>query len=50
MDYAIMLGLFFGVSRMFVGTWNVGGKSPHEGLNLRDWLRSPAPADVYVLG
>ncbi|XAR68982.1 hypothetical protein NMG60_11000412 [Bertholletia excelsa] len=36
--------------RMFVGTWNVGGKSPHEGLNLRDWLRTPAPADIYVLG
>ncbi|XVE61827.1 hypothetical protein DITRI_Ditri06bG0070500 [Diplodiscus trichospermus] len=36
--------------RMFVGTWNVGGKSPHEGLNLRDWLRSPASADIYVLG
>ncbi|XP_012443463.1 type I inositol polyphosphate 5-phosphatase 8 isoform X1 [Gossypium raimondii] len=36
--------------RMFVGTWNVGGKSPHHGLNLSDWLRSPAPADIYVLG
>lgn len=36
--------------RMFVGTWNVGGKSPHEGLNLRDWLRTPAPSDIYVLG
>ncbi|KAE9447836.1 hypothetical protein C3L33_20262, partial [Rhododendron williamsianum] len=36
--------------RMFVGTWNVGGKSPHQGLNLRDWLRTPAPADIYVLG
>ncbi|KAK3016093.1 hypothetical protein RJ639_006337 [Escallonia herrerae] len=36
--------------RMFVGTWNVGGKSPHEGLNLSDWLRTPAPADIYVLG
>ncbi|XWS43687.1 hypothetical protein CRYUN_Cryun16bG0124800 [Craigia yunnanensis] len=36
--------------RMLVGTWNVGGKSPHESLNLRDWLRSPAPADIYVLG
>ncbi|KAE8654309.1 Type I inositol 1,4,5-trisphosphate 5-phosphatase 1 [Hibiscus syriacus] len=33
--------------RMFVGTWNVGGKSPHEGLNIRDWLGS---ADIYVLG
>ncbi|KAK4349086.1 hypothetical protein RND71_031841 [Anisodus tanguticus] len=36
--------------RMFVGTWNVGGKSPHEELNLGDWLNSTAPADVYVLG
>ncbi|OMO97140.1 Inositol polyphosphate-related phosphatase [Corchorus olitorius] len=36
--------------RMFVGTWNVGGRSPHEGLNLKDWLRSPTPADIYVLG
>ncbi|KAF8396742.1 hypothetical protein HHK36_018372 [Tetracentron sinense] len=36
--------------RMFVGTWNVGGKSPHEGLNLTDLLRTPAPADIYVLG
>ncbi|XP_031273527.1 type I inositol polyphosphate 5-phosphatase 8-like isoform X1 [Pistacia vera] len=36
--------------KMFVGTWNVGGKSPHDGLNLRDWLKSPAPADIYVLG
>ncbi|KAI9154030.1 hypothetical protein LWI28_020138 [Acer negundo] len=36
--------------KMFVGTWNVGGKSPHEGLNLKDWLRSSAPADIYVLG
>ncbi|XVE96827.1 hypothetical protein REPUB_Repub02eG0256600 [Reevesia pubescens] len=36
--------------RMFVGTWNVGGKSPNVGLNLGDWLRSPAPADIYVLG
>lgn len=36
--------------RMFVGTWNVGGKSPHEDLNMREWLRSPTPADIYVLG
>ncbi|XP_062002012.1 type I inositol polyphosphate 5-phosphatase 8 isoform X1 [Rosa rugosa] len=36
--------------RMFVGTWNVGGKSPQEDLNLREWLRSPTPADIYVLG
>ncbi|XP_010920689.1 type I inositol polyphosphate 5-phosphatase 8 isoform X2 [Elaeis guineensis] len=37
--------------RMFVGTWNVGGKAPHGGLNLRDWLMStPFPADIHVLG
>ncbi|CAN4116904.1 unnamed protein product [Withania somnifera] len=36
--------------RMFVGTWNVGGKSPYEELNLGDWLNSTAPADIYVLG
>lgn len=36
--------------RMFVGTWNVGGKPPHDGLNLGEWLKSPAPADIYVLG
>ncbi|KAK4419113.1 Type I inositol polyphosphate 5-phosphatase 8 [Sesamum alatum] len=36
--------------RMFVGTWNVGGKSPHDGLNLSDWLRTKASADIYVLG
>ncbi|KAH9735748.1 Type I inositol polyphosphate 5-phosphatase 8 [Citrus sinensis] len=36
--------------KTFVGTWNVGGKSPHEDLNLRDWLKSTAPADIYVLG
>ncbi|CAI0472587.1 unnamed protein product, partial [Linum tenue] len=37
-------------NRLFVGTWNVGGKSPHDGLNLKDWLRSPSPSDIYVLG
>lgn len=42
--------LLVGWSRMFVGTWNVGGKSPQDGLNLKEWLRQPAPADIYVLG
>ncbi|KAM6568017.1 hypothetical protein CsatB_016002 [Cannabis sativa] len=36
--------------RTFVGTWNVGGISPHDGLNLRDWLKSPIQADIYVIG
>ncbi|RWW30580.1 hypothetical protein BHE74_00001747 [Ensete ventricosum] len=36
---------------MFVGTWNVGGRPPHSGLNLRDWLMStPSSPDIYVLG
>ncbi|RZC55930.1 hypothetical protein C5167_014774 [Papaver somniferum] len=36
--------------RLFVGTWNVGGKSPHKGLNIKDWLSTNSPADIYVLG
>lgn len=36
--------------RMFVGTWNVGGKAPNGSLNLKDWLISSSPADIYVLG
>ncbi|XP_075510158.1 type I inositol polyphosphate 5-phosphatase 8-like isoform X1 [Primulina tabacum] len=36
--------------RMFVGTWNVGGKSPPVELDLKDWLRTNSPADIYVLG
>ncbi|KAI3865737.1 hypothetical protein MKX03_025483 [Papaver bracteatum] len=36
--------------RLFVGTWNVGGKSPREGLNIKDWLCTDSPADIYVLG
>lgn len=36
--------------RIFVATWNVGGKSPPSYLNLNDWLHTSPPADVYVLG
>ncbi|XP_073154455.1 type I inositol polyphosphate 5-phosphatase 8-like isoform X2 [Henckelia pumila] len=36
--------------RMLVGTWNVGGKSPPLELNLKDWLSTNSPADIYVLG
>ncbi|XP_042060967.1 type I inositol polyphosphate 5-phosphatase 8-like [Salvia splendens] len=35
---------------MFVGTWNVGGKSPDDQPNLKDWLRTKEPADIYVRG
>jgi hypothetical protein len=39
--------------RMFVGTWNVGGRAPHGGLDLFDWLiDGPASSSphIYVLG
>ncbi|XP_042495301.1 type I inositol polyphosphate 5-phosphatase 5-like [Macadamia integrifolia] len=36
--------------RIFVATWNVGGKSPHNGLNLEDFLQSEGSSDIYVLG
>ncbi|KAH7661487.1 DNase I-like protein [Dioscorea alata] len=36
--------------RIFVATWNVGGKSPPNYLNLQDWLHTSPPADIYVLG
>lgn len=36
--------------RIFVATWNVGGKSPPSYLSLEDWLHTSPPADIYVLG
>lgn len=36
--------------RMFVGTWNVGGKSPHSDLNLDHFLQVHDQPDIYVLG
>ncbi|KAH9326328.1 hypothetical protein KI387_006506, partial [Taxus chinensis] len=37
--------------RVFVGTWNVGGRAPCNCLNLDEWLHTLSPpADIYVLG
>ncbi|VAH00943.1 unnamed protein product [Triticum turgidum subsp. durum] len=40
--------------RVLVGTWNVGGRAPHQGLDLSDWLldqhASSSPPHIYVLG
>lgn len=36
--------------KMAVGTWNVGGISPKEDLDLNHWLTTHAMADIYVLG
>lgn len=36
--------------RVFTATWNVGGKSPHNGLNLDNFLQIHDQSDIYVLG
>ncbi|ONK80841.1 uncharacterized protein A4U43_C01F22380, partial [Asparagus officinalis] len=36
--------------RVFVGTWNVGGKLPSDDLDIEEWLDMEEPADIYVLG
>ncbi|EOY19485.1 hypothetical protein QUC31_006096 [Theobroma cacao] len=36
--------------RVFVATWNVGGKSPDTKLNLDDILQVREESDIYVLG
>eukprot|EP00257_Ricinus_communis_P025938 XP_025013352.1 type I inositol polyphosphate 5-phosphatase 10 isoform X2 [Ricinus communis] len=36
--------------RVFVATWNVGGKSPHNSLNLDQFLQIHNQSDIYVLG
>jgi hypothetical protein len=37
-------------TRVFAGTWNVGGRSPSSHLNLEDWLHTSPAADIYVIG
>lgn len=36
--------------RIFAATWNVGGKTPNNGLNLEDFLKVEGSSDIYVLG
>ncbi|KAF5747368.1 Bristled-like protein [Tripterygium wilfordii] len=36
--------------RIFVATWNVGGKTPNNGLNLEDFLQAEDSSDIYVCG
>ncbi|GAB2283446.1 hypothetical protein Dimus_017958 [Dionaea muscipula] len=36
--------------RIFVGTWNVGGRTPCNSLDLEDFLQEEDSSDVYVLG
>ncbi|MQL77790.1 hypothetical protein Taro_010214 [Colocasia esculenta] len=36
--------------RVFVATWNVGGKSPYLGLSLDGFIPEGDQSDIYVLG
>ncbi|AQK74981.1 Type I inositol polyphosphate 5-phosphatase 5 [Zea mays] len=36
--------------RVFVGTWNVGGKPPDSSVNLQEFLQIEGLPDIYVLG
>ncbi|KAJ1281085.1 hypothetical protein BS78_04G281100 [Paspalum vaginatum] len=36
--------------RVFVGTWNVGGKPPDSSVNLEEFLQIEGLPDIYVLG
>lgn len=36
--------------RIFAGTWNVGGRTPNNTLNLQDFLQVEGSSDLYVLG
>jgi len=43
--------LFFSsLFRIFVSTWNVGGKAPTAELKLDDFLPADDNSDIYVLG
>ena len=36
---------------MFIGTWNVGGKPPEVGVDLKDWTQAHNfPPDLYIFG
>uniref|UniRef100_A0A5B7AW84 Putative type I inositol 1,4,5-trisphosphate 5-phosphatase 2 isoform X1 n=1 Tax=Davidia involucrata TaxID=16924 RepID=A0A5B7AW84_DAVIN len=36
--------------RVTIGTWNVAGRLPYEGLEIDEWLCMKEPADIYILG
>ncbi|XP_024163136.1 type IV inositol polyphosphate 5-phosphatase 3 isoform X1 [Rosa chinensis] len=36
--------------RICVGTWNVGGQTPPDDLDIDGWLDINDPADIYVIG
>ncbi|CAM8924548.1 unnamed protein product [Rhodiola kirilowii] len=50
LESSIPIGTHIRPFRVFVATWNVAGKSPHNGLNLDDFLQVQNQSDIYVLG
>jgi len=36
--------------RVFLATWNVGGRTPNNDLNLEDFLLVEGTADLYIYG
>jgi hypothetical protein len=38
------------LNRIFVSTWNVGGKAPTAELNMDDFVPPDDNSDIYVLG
>lgn len=36
--------------RIYVGTWNVGGRFPPSDLDIEEWLATEEPAEIYVIG
>ena len=50
--FSIVIYLCLKNFRIFVGTWNVAGRSPIGSLavDLDDWLNLKDEADMYVLG
>jgi hypothetical protein len=38
------------LNRIFVSTWNVGGKAPTAELNMDDFVPPYDNSDIYVLG
>lgn len=48
----MMIVLVSAYCRIFVGTWNVAGRSPIGSLavDLDEWLNLKDAADMYVIG
>ncbi|XP_057520321.1 type I inositol polyphosphate 5-phosphatase 2 isoform X1 [Amaranthus tricolor] len=36
--------------RVTIGTWNVAGRPPSQGLEIDDWLCMEEPTDIYIIG